>query len=231
MGKPTTALWALWVFAACASEPRPDAGVGDAGLADASGPADAPGPADVSGPADASGLADASGPADAMAADAGSGLRCEQCAVAVCDPAACPGRRPLVPGAPYLHEDTATGARGDCALSGSGTGGKNLYYAVTIGQGRQTRIDLVPTSTVEHGGPMLRVFEDCAATEILALNRLEDPSGMVSLCIVRNTTSAPDRDLVLAVSNYHELDFRYAVSISTSTTPFNDCWVGWQNIP
>src|SRR5687767_13371081 len=59
----------------------------------------------------------------------------EHCAYADCsciDRAVCEKRSDVVPSAPLTMQDTSTGGFGDCSTCASCSGGRNLYYTVTI---------------------------------------------------------------------------------------------------
>lgn len=69
----------------------------------------------------------------------------------------------------------------------------------------------------------MRVFSDCAASGIEALNRLERDDGRLVLCVQREDPSAPERDVVLAVSNYHETHFTYDLALTHATDTSTVC--------
>ena len=57
---------------------------------------------------------------------------------------------------PLEQQDTANGARGDCAVHASGPGGRNLYYTLTLPRGQYTRVVAAPIVPSESA--LLRVL-------------------------------------------------------------------------
>lgn len=120
-------------------------------------------------------------------------------------------------------QDTASGARGDCAVHASGTGGRNLYYRLLLPSARNTRVLAAPTNA-DHVA-LVRMFADCRAQEAERGARgLGD--GRAELCL-RND-GPTDREVFLAVGRYsgESMDLTLAFDLTVETLPAGQS-CGW----
>lgn len=182
------------------SDSAAEAGFGDAhddAGGDAAGPSDANSAAldaTILEPDAAEAGTDASVRADARIADAAP----RPCAYSY-QPAwqVCEAAQRIDSGATLSAQDTATGARGDCAVHASGSGGRNLYYRLKLPAGRDTRVIAVPSNPSEV--TLVRALTSCRDAEAERGAR-GLTGGRAELCL--HNDGASERELILAVGRY-----------------------------
>lgn len=184
---------------------RPDPGdAADATTDAAQGRADAEAPdarssgGDAATRSDASDALDAARPdsdADANAADA----RVQRMCVYPFVPAyeVCLAAPAVAAGAQLATQDTANGARADCAVHASGPGGRNLYYRIKLPPGRATIVAAKPVDPA--ASVLLRILGDCHAERAERGGRGANGSR-VAFCLPN--TGATEREVILAVGHY-----------------------------
>lgn len=107
---------------------------------------------------------------------------------------------------PLTTQDTAQGARGDCAMHASGPGGKSRYYRFKLPAGRDTRV--VATAQRDGGAnapccseptPLIRVFSDCYA-EWAETGARGFSDGTATVCV--HNRMGDEREVIIAVAQY-----------------------------
>jgi hypothetical protein len=94
-------------------------------------------------------------------------------------------------------QNTAQGARGDCAIHASGTGARNLYYHFAAPAGRDTQV--VATARQAGDFAVVRVLSDCYAEEAESGAR-GFSDGNATTCI--SNRNGPAREVIIAVGRY-----------------------------
>jgi hypothetical protein len=192
------------------SEPAADAGVSDDAAPDSTwddGPRDAAhadvareDPSPLEAGADASLLSDASQTSDAAHTEAGpvADAGPKECVYLFApDYAFCNAAGVLGVSTPILMQDTAQGARGDCAVHASGPGGRNLYYRYSAPAGRDTLV--VATAKRAGESAVVRVLTRCDADKAEAGQR-GATMGDASVCV--SNRKGAEREVIIAVARY-----------------------------
>jgi hypothetical protein len=113
------------------------------------------------------------------------------------------------PGASISVTDEDGGGFGDCALSGSGVGGRSQYFRLVLPAGEITRLVATPMNPNESA--LLRTMIDCDAKQAECSDRggqLTD--GKATLCLRNDGTT--DTEVVLAVSQYSGEEMRLGLA-------------------
>lgn len=156
----------------------------------------------------------AAGAGGAMSADAGP------CAYPF-DPvySVCLAAAPLTSDAPLTMQDTADGARGDCAVHASGPGGRNRYYTLTLPRGQYARVTATVAEPTQ--AAVVRALSDCHAPK--AESGARGMNGGRAVMCVRNETDA-DREVVIAVGHYsgESGDLTLVFDLSVELIPIAD---------
>jgi hypothetical protein len=132
--------------------------------------------------------------------DASASTECAYGNCACVDPSVCDNRVELVPGEPLTMQDTATGGFGDCSHCASCSGGKNLYYRLSLSPGHVTRVHATPNSPSED--LLVRTLSDCSvdATTIDSARGGDLTMGSATLCLRNDATDT--QSVIVAVGLY-----------------------------
>jgi len=130
--------------------------------------------------------------------------------------AACENPLLLTPERPLTMQDTAMGARDDCAMFASGYGGRNLYYLFDIPRDGWARVVVKPIDPREDA--VFRVLSDCGVTSAESGARGGMATGGMARACIAGDAIAPRR-VILAIGRYSgeamDLTIRFDVSVET----------------